>query len=92
MLNIGDFAIPPLLVAFCGLLGILASITIYVRGHNFLMIPIAFSIGWITLGYFFYGVGAFDIDDLGAIVRSGFVVLCMDLVAGGIIYWRGWHR
>lgn len=89
MMDIGPFAAPPWLVVLFGVAALVGGVVIYWRGHNYLMVPIIFSIGWITMGYFFYAAGSFDIDDLGAMVRSGFIVLCSAVIAGGIISLRG---
>lgn len=87
-MNLEALALPPWIVTVSGCLAVVGSLVAYLRGHNYMMIPVCFSIGWITLGYFFYAVGVFDVGDLGAMVRSGFVVLCGAIVTGAVIFVR----
>lgn len=89
MIDIGSFAAPTWMVMLFGVLAVIASIVMLYRGHIYTIVPVAFSIGWITLGYFFYAIGSFDRDDLATFVRSGFITLCMTIIAGAFILWHG---
>ena len=88
-IDLGSLVIPAWVAVVFGMAAMGAGVLSYLHGHNLIMLAVVFSIGWMTLGYFFYAIGSFDQEDLNAVVRSGFVTLCLDFIVGG---WYFYHR
>jgi hypothetical protein len=78
----------PLIVIVATALAVVTCVVMFMRGHNYMMIPMAFSLGWIGFGYLLGQIGA-QHDDTSAIIRSGIIILCANFIVGGIIWIRG---
>lgn len=74
-------------IAACALAMVMC-IIMYLRGHSVMVIPIAFSLGWIGMGYALGELGMSH-GDSDEIVRSGITILCVDVIVCGIIWTRG---
>lgn len=86
-MGLSVYAPTPILVIIATSLAFVACLVMFNKGHN-MMIPMAFSIGWIGIGYLLGQVGA-DHDDTSAIIRSGIIILCADVIVGSLIWMRG---
>jgi hypothetical protein len=77
----------PLVVIIVLFWAVVACLIMFARGHNMMIVPTAFSLGWIGIGYLMGQLGM-NHDGTSMIIRSGIVILCIDVVIGGIFWMR----